>query len=48
MAEEIRPELMQYFVERDTEGRPYDRNHRTIVYQRSKNALDEKTIWYAT
>lgn len=42
MAEALRPELMQYFVERDTEGRPYDRNHRNIVYQRSKNALDER------
>jgi glutamate synthase domain-containing protein 2 len=42
IAEELRPEIMQYFVERDTQGRPYDRNHRTIVYQRSKNALDEK------
>jgi glutamate synthase domain-containing protein 2 len=42
LAEEIRPELMQYFVERDTDGRPYDRNHRSIVYQRSKDALDEK------
>ena len=42
LAEEIRPELMQYFIERDTDGRPYDRNHRSIVYQRSKNALDER------
>jgi glutamate synthase domain-containing protein 2 len=42
IAEELRPELMQYFVERDTEGRPYDRNHRSVVYQRSKGAIDEK------
>lgn len=42
LAEEIRPELMQYFIEQDTDGRPYDRNHRSIVYQRSKNALDER------
>jgi len=41
-AEEVRPELMQYFVEKDTDGRPYDRNHRSIVYQRSKDVLDEK------
>ncbi len=42
VAEELRPELMQYFVEQDTDGRPYDRNHRSVVYQRSKGALDEK------
>ena len=41
-AEGVRPELMQYFVEKDTDGRPYDRNHRSIVYQRSKGVLDEK------
>ena len=35
IAEEVRPEFMQYFVEPDTGGRPYDRNHRSIVYQRS-------------
>ena len=42
VAEELRPELMQYFIEQDTDGRPYDRNHRTVVYQRSKGVLDEK------
>ena len=42
LAEELRPELMQYFIEKDTDGRPYDRNHRNIVYQRSKDVLDEK------
>jgi glutamate synthase domain-containing protein 2 len=42
LAEAIRPELMQYFIEKDTDGRPYDRNHRSVVYQRSKGALDEK------
>lgn len=42
VAEELRPELMQYFVEQDTDGRPYDRNHRSVVYQRSKGVLDEK------
>jgi glutamate synthase domain-containing protein 2 len=42
VAEKLRPEIMQYFIERDTEGRPYDRNHRSVVYQRSKNVLDDK------
>ena len=40
MLEEIRPEIMQYFVETDTEGRPINRIHRSIVYQRAKQQLD--------
>jgi len=37
LLEMIRPEIRQYFVEADDEkGVPYDRNHRTIAYQRSK------------
>lgn len=35
--ESIRPEIMQYFVETDTEGRPINRIHRTMVYQRAKD-----------
>ncbi len=31
----IGPELHQYFVEADTDGRPIDRNHRDYVYQRA-------------
>ena len=38
--EKIRPEIMQYFVETDTEGRPINRLFRNIVYQRAKNAND--------
>ncbi|MEM9174184.1 MAG: FMN-binding glutamate synthase family protein [Myxococcota bacterium] len=38
--EEIRPEIQQYFVERDNEGTPFDREERSIIYQRSKGALD--------
>ena len=38
--EEIRPEIQQYFVERDHEGTPFDREERSIIYQRSKGALD--------
>ncbi|MDI3406270.1 FMN-binding glutamate synthase family protein [Streptomyces cavernicola] len=34
--ESVRPELQQYFVERDYDGRPYDRDTRTIVYERAK------------
>ena len=36
IAEAIRPELQQYFVESDTDGRPFDRDTRSIVYQRAK------------
>ncbi len=38
--EEIRPEIMQYFVETDTEGRPISRMFRSIVYQRAKKSND--------
>jgi len=38
--ESIRPEIMQYFVETDTEGRPINRIFRTLVYQRSKKEND--------
>ncbi len=37
--EMVRPEINQYFVESDTDGRPVNREHRSIVYQRSKSAL---------
>jgi len=38
--EYIRPEIRQYFVANDTEELPFSREIRSIVYQRSKNALD--------
>lgn len=40
LLELIRPELYQYFVESDTEGVPFDREHRSLIYQRAKNARD--------
>jgi glutamate synthase domain-containing protein 2 len=40
LAESVRPELRQYFVESDTEETPYSREKRSIIYQRAKNALD--------
>ena len=40
LLESIRPEIMQYFVETDTEGRPFNRIFRSIIYQRSKGAID--------
>lgn len=38
--ESIRPEIMQYFVETDMEGRPFNRINRSLVYQRAKNVTD--------
>ena len=38
--EEIRPEIHQYFVESDTDGVPFNRQQRTVVYQRAKNIRD--------
>ena len=38
--ENIRPEIMQYFVETDTEGRPINRTFRSMIYQRAKNVND--------
>lgn len=40
MLEAIRPEIMQYFVETDTEGRPIDRLFRTMIYERAKKEND--------
>lgn len=39
LMEAIRPELQQYFVESNLDGRPISRELRSIVYQRSKNVL---------
>lgn len=36
LLEMIGPEIHQYFVESDTDGKPIDRNHRNYVYQRAK------------
>ncbi len=38
--ESFRPEIMQYFVETDTEGRPINRIFRTLIYQRAKKTND--------
>ena len=40
LLENIRPEIMQYFVETDTEGRPINRMFRSLVYQRAKKTND--------
>ncbi len=38
--EAIRPEMYQYFVESDWEGRPFNRMQRSVIYQRAKGAVD--------
>jgi glutamate synthase domain-containing protein 2 len=38
----IRPEIRQYFLEDDTEAKPFSRNQRSIVYQRAKRAPDKR------
>ncbi len=40
--ESIGPEIRQYFIESDTDERPFSREQRALVYQRSKNVLDKK------
>ncbi|MBP2586705.1 glutamate synthase domain-containing protein 2 [Streptomyces sp. PvR006] len=39
--ESIRPEVQQYFVERNVDGVPFDRDTRSIVYERSKGTDGE-------
>ncbi len=40
--EEIRPEMRQYFFESETDGLPFSRTQRAVVYQRAKMALDKR------
>jgi glutamate synthase domain-containing protein 2 len=39
--EDLRPEIQQYFIEGNTDGRPFDRDTRSVVYQRAKGTEDE-------
>jgi len=36
----IAPEIQQYFIERHTDGRPFSRQQRTLVYTRAKNVME--------
>jgi len=40
LMEMIRPEINQYFVESNSDGRPFSREDRSVVYQRAKGQLD--------
>ena len=39
--EEIRPEIRQYLIESDVGGTPFNREQRSLVYQRAKGQLDK-------
>ena len=42
LIEDLGPELHQYLVENDTDGRPFDRDTRSLMYQRAKSVQDKK------
>ena len=42
MLENIRPEIRQYFLECETDGTPFNRAKRSVVYQRAKGQLDKR------
>ncbi|WP_407402763.1 FMN-binding glutamate synthase family protein [Chryseobacterium sp.] len=44
--EEISPEMQQYFIERETDGKPFPRHQRSAVYRRAKNISD--TVAFGT
>ncbi|MEU3739693.1 FMN-binding glutamate synthase family protein [Streptomyces sp. NPDC032198] len=44
LLESLRPELQQYFVERNYDGRPFDRDVRSIVYERAKGTAAEEAF----
>jgi glutamate synthase domain-containing protein 2 len=40
LLEDIGPELNQYFVEGELNGRPFNRDQRSLIYQRAKDVVD--------
>ena len=42
LLEGMGPELHQYFVESNTGGAPFNRDERSLVYERAKSTMDEK------
>jgi glutamate synthase domain-containing protein 2 len=42
LLEDLRPELQQYFIERNWDGRPFSRDTRSIIYERAKGTLQEQ------
>lgn len=44
MAESIRPQIRQYFVENNTDGEPFDHNERKIIHKRARGISDSKAF----
>lgn len=44
LLEKVRPELQQYFIERNYDGRPYDRDTRSVIYERAKGIHGEQAF----
>lgn len=42
LAEALRPEIQQYFIESNTEGTPFDRETRDMVYERAKGTKSDE------
>jgi glutamate synthase domain-containing protein 2 len=42
LMEELRPKIYQYFIESDTNGTPFNRQNRSVVYQRAKKVDDTR------
>lgn len=40
LLESISPEIQQYFIESNTDGKPFDRNTRALAYRRAKSVND--------
>jgi len=44
--EDLRPKMYQYFIESDTDGRPFNRVDRSTIYQRAK--IERDTVPFGT
>lgn len=44
LLESIRPEIQQYFIERNVDGRPFSREVRTVIYERAKGIHGEQSF----
>ncbi|XHR96233.1 hypothetical protein ACFJIV_06030 [Mucilaginibacter sp. UC70_90] len=42
LMEELRPKIYQYFIESDTNGTPFNRQNRSVIYQRAKKVDDTR------
>lgn len=40
----IRPEIQQYFIERDWDGRPFDKTSRELIYSRARDDKKEESF----